>query len=472
MAKTLFYFVSGLIVVAVLSMSSCKKPLSFSKGNLSFSADTVVFDTVFTTIGSTTQRFKLYNNDNRPIVLEQIELVGGANSPFRINFDGLTGTNFADIEMEANDSLYVFVEVTIDPNNGTNPMIIEDRIRFRTNGVDQYVELVAWGQDAYFHYSYISAGIFDLNEGTWANDKPHVIYGAAIVDSSKTLTIPAGTDIYLHKNARLWIYKGELNIEGTYGNEVTFQGDRLESYYDDVSGQYHGIYFHQAMSSTINHAIIKNGIAGIHLYSEDNANTDYTLTVTNTEIYNNASYGLFLYSGARVKAENCVIAKNGVHGLIVLKGGDFNFNNCHLLGYGNGDNTGSAVGISNYFVDQLNNVTNIGSINEGTIINSIIYGNLEQEIVLDTISDMAFALNFNMSDNHIRSEVIPTDPFFIDNTFNEEPLFYNIDQSNFRVWWSNASPIVNAANPVTATLTSIDDQPRDASPDKGAYEFQ
>jgi hypothetical protein len=226
------------------------------------------------------------------------------------------------------------------------------------------------------------------------------------------------------------------------------------------------------MSSTINHAIIKNGIAGIHLYSEDDANTDYTLTVTNTEIYNNASYGLLLYAGARVKAENCVIAKNGVHGLIVLEGGDFNFNNCHLLGYGNGDNTGAAVGISNYFVDPVTFQPILGSINEGSITNSIIYGNLEQEIVLDTISDIAFALNFNMRDNHIRSEVIPTDPFFVDNTFNEEPLFYNSDGSNFRVWWSNASPIVNAANPVTATLTSIEGQPRDAQPDKGAYEFQ
>lgn len=472
MAKTLFYFTSGLFVIAVLSMSSCKKPLSFSKGNLSFSADTLVFDTVFTTIGSTTQRFKLYNNDNRPIILEQIELVGGANSPFRINFDGLSGTNFADIEMEANDSLYVFVEVTLDPNNGTNPMIIEDRVRFRTNGVDQYVELVAWGQDAYFHYSYISAGIFDLNEGTWPNDKPHVIYGAAFVDSSKALTIPAGTDIYLHKNARLWIYKGELHIEGTYGNEVTFQGDRLESYYDDVAGQYHGIYFQQAISSTINHAIIKNGISGIHLYSEDAANTDYTLTVTNTEIYNNASYGLFLYSGARVKAENCVIAKNGIHGLIVFEGGDFNFNNCHLLGYGNGENTGAAVGISNYFVDQLNSITYVGSINEGTISNSIIYGNLEQEIIFDTITDVGINLNFNIAHNHIRSEVIPTDPFFMNNSYNEDPLFYNSDENNFRVWWSNASPIVNAADPVTATLSSIEGQPRDAEPDKGAYEFQ
>lgn len=80
-------------------------------------------------------------------------------------------------------------------------MIVEDSIRFRTNGVDQYVKLAVWGQDMYFHYSNFQAEIFDFNEGVWPNDKPHVIYGAAIVDSAKTLTIPEDTKVYLHKNS-------------------------------------------------------------------------------------------------------------------------------------------------------------------------------------------------------------------------------------------------------------------------------
>jgi len=173
MNRAYLYFFYLLLISAVVNFSSCKKPLLFAGGNLSFSQDTVVFDTVFTTLGSTTQQFKFYNNDNKTINVEQIELMGGESSPYRINVDGVAGTHFTNIELEGKDSLFVFVEVTLDPNNGLNPMIIEDSIRFRTNGSDQYVNLAAWGQDAYFHYKDINStsvrrvlnrGIKRLNE--------------------------------------------------------------------------------------------------------------------------------------------------------------------------------------------------------------------------------------------------------------------------------------------------------------------
>ena len=395
--------------------------------------------------------------------------MGGASSPFRINIDGASGTQFAPIELESKDSLFVFVEVTVDPNNVSTPMVIEDRVRFRTNGTDQFVELVAWGQDAYFHRSYISQEIFDYNEGTWPNDKPHVIYGAAVVDSSKSLIIQAGTEIYLHKNALLYVYKGSLTINGTLGNEVTFQGDRLEAFYDDVMGQYYGIYFSEALPSSIDYAIIKNGTSGIHLFGEDPANTSYTLNLSNTIIQNNASYGLFIYSGAKVKAENCIIAKNGIHSLLVLEGGDFNLNNCHLLGYGTGGNSAAAVGISNYYSNQQTQTTTIASINEGTITNSIIYGNVDHEIAIDTISDVAISLNFDFQYNLINSETIFTSPIFnpTNNIWNSEPLFLNVNAYDFH--YSNSSPMIDAGGP-TSTTVDIEGNGR-SIPDIGAYEL-
>ncbi|MFT5779822.1 MAG: hypothetical protein ACI837_002781, partial [Crocinitomicaceae bacterium] len=129
MLRTFLLFSSLTAIFAVISLSSCKKPLNFSGGNLSFSADTVVFDTVFTTIGSTTKNFKFYNTDKRTVKIEQIELMGGTSSPFRINVDGLSGISHTDIDVEGNDSLYVFVEVTLDVNASVNPMVIEDSIR-------------------------------------------------------------------------------------------------------------------------------------------------------------------------------------------------------------------------------------------------------------------------------------------------------------------------------------------------------
>ena len=425
---------------------------------MSFSLDTLVFDTVFTTIGSTTQNFKIYNTENKPLLINEIELMGGSSSPFRINVDGLIGTNFNDLEIEQRDSLYVFVEVTLDINNQILPLVVEDSIRFRTNGVDQYVNLAVWGQDAYFHYN-------DLNEGIWPNDKPHVIYGYAAVDSAKTLTIPAGTNIHLHKQSLLYVYKSTLNIDGALGNEVVFQGDRLEANYDDVSGQYYGIYFHEARPSTINYAIIKNGTAGIHLFSRNTNFNDYTLTLKNSIIQNNASYGLFVYSGAKVKAENSVIAKNGVHSIIMLEGGALNVNHCNLLGYGGSSNP--TVGISNYFTNSSTNTTNVGSIEECVFKNSVIAGNLQTELALDTLSVQGVSLSFEFKNSLILSEVIPSESFYQNITWNGSTEFTDIPEDDYTF---SSSSDLNGNGVISTVFSDILGNPRMDPPDIGAYE--
>ncbi len=470
-------FVSLLSLFFAGGFSSCKKFNSLSAKNLTFSKDTILFDTVFTTIGSTTQQFKFYNNDNKRLNIEQIELMGGTSSPFRINIDGVSGTYFTNTEMEPKDSLFAFVEVTLEVNNALNPLVIEDSIRFRTNGVDQYVHLVVWGQDAYFHYRDVTQ-----NDTTWANDKPHVIYGYSAVDSSHTLTIPAGTNIHLHKNALLFVYKGALHIEGTYGNEVCLQGDRLEPSYSEVTGQFYGIYMQEALPSKINYCTIKNGTAGIHLFSANASNPSYTLELSNTTIVNCSRYGLFLFTeklmpNARVKGENCAISRNLFHALFVLGGGDFNLNHCNLLGYASGSQN-PAVGISNYYTNSTDGNTYISNIDEGTITNSVIYGSQEQEIAFDTINPNGAAnLSFTFDYNLIRSETIPTDNFFNNIIWNQNPLFESITEGmNFDFY--STSPLNGGANPVYANTIpeamgiGMNNVPRDLStPDLGAIEI-
>ena len=447
------------IVAVSLSMVSCKKNNLLSKKNLSFSVDTLVFDTVFTTIGSTTKQFKIYNKESKTVQIDEIELVGGESSPFRMNVDGLMGTKMTNIKLEGKDSLFVFVEVTLDINSQSLPLIIEDSIRFRTNGKDQYVKLAVWGQDAYFHYK-------DLNEGTWPNDKPHVIYGYAAVDSAKTLNIQAGSQVHLHKNAIFYVYKSTLNVQGTIDNEVVFQGDRLEQDYQDISGQYYGIYFQEAKPSTIDYAIIKNGTSGVHLFSEDPTNTGYTLTMTNTIIQNQARYGVFIYSGAKVKAENCIISKNGTHALLVLEGGDFNFNHCDLLGYGASPNP--AVGISNFFTNYQTATTNVGSINEGVLYNCVVSGSLATEMAIDTIQLAGVTLNFDFKNCLIKSETIQTDSFYQSIIWNNNPLF--TDPSIYDFSFLVNSPL-NANGFATSVITDVFGNPRNNPPDIGAIEL-
>lgn len=455
-----------LITICGLLIVSCKKANLLSSKNLEFSVDTLAFDTVFTTIGSTTKQFKIYNKENKTVKIDEIELVGGENSPFRMNVDGLMGTKLTDLKLEGNDSLFVFVEVTLDINSQNLPMVVEDSIRFRTNGKDQYVKLAVWGQDFYYHYSNFQAEIYDLNEGTWPNDKPHVIYGAAIVDSAKTLNIQPGTQIHLHKNAIFYVYKSTLNVQGTIGNEVVFQGDRLEQDYQDVSGQYYGIFFREARPSSIDYAIIKNGTSGVHLYSEDASNSGYTLTMTNTIIQNQARYGVFIYSGAKVKAENCIISKNGTHALLVLEGGDFNFNHCDLLGYGS--STSPAVGLSNFYNDYQTSTTNVGSINEGVLYNCVVTGNLATEIAMDTIQMAGVNLNFDFRNCLIKSETIQTDAFYQSTLWNNNPLF--TDPLTYDFTFSPNS-VLNGNGFATSVVTDIFGNPRNNPPDIGAIEL-
>lgn len=445
----IFYF----SVTALLFFTTgCKKFQGISKGNLSFSADTIVFDTVFTTIGSSTKQFKIYNKESKTVKIDQIELMGGSNSPFRLNVDGASGKTFSSVKLEGKDSLFVFLEVTLKVNNQSNPMVIQDSIRFRTNGKDQYIQLAVWGQDIYYHYSRLTAKnqLLDLNEGTWANDKPHLIYGAAFIDEGKTLNIQAGTKIYLHKNAMLYNYKGTLNINGEKDKEVLIQSDRLESEYKDVAGQYYGIYFDSARPSIINYAIIKNGTTGIHVFSNNESNTtNYTVEVTNTQIYNNLNNGILIYSGGSVFAENCVISKNGSFGLLVLLSGNFNFNHCSILGY-NSDSKNQAVGIINHF--NIAGVTNVGSIHQGVIKNSVIYGNLPSEIAFDTINISGVTLNFDIQRCVIKKENPGTDAFYTNgNIWNKDPLFNNV--SNRQFTFISSSPLKGSADANFPTLS-------------------
>lgn len=453
--------VTLLICLGMLLLhGGCKKNHFTTTGHLEFSLDTLVFDTVFTTIGSTTEQFKIYNRNSRTISVDEVELMGGENSPFRINLDGISGTYHQNVLIEGNDSLYLFVEVTLDVNGQNTPLIIEDSIRFKTNGLDQYIKLAVWGQNAYFYYN-------DTVQGTWLADKPHVIYGYAMVDSAQTLNIFAGANIHLHKNSILYVNKGSLNVNGFLNNEVVFQGDRLEALYDDVPGQYYGIYFNQAKSSLIDYAIIKNGTSGIHVYSSGVGPLEYAVTIRNTKIFNHASYGLFLYDGASVLGENMIVAKNGFHSLFILKGAKFNFNHCNFLGYGGAQSP--AIGIRNF----LNDPNEISGIPEGILYNSIICGNLETEIIMDTIQEFQGQLNFDIQNCFIQSEEQYSDSFYQNNiwriSFNElmDPLFNSITDSDFG--FGAGSPL-HGNGFATSVITDILGNLRNNPPDISAIE--
>ena len=207
-----------LVVVLAVSFFSCEdeRYLNSPDVQLRFSNDTVTFDTVFTTIGSTTQHFTVYNPYDENVLISRIRLAGGDFSNFRLNINGISANEAYEVEVPARDSIYIFVEVTIDPNGQNLPMVVEDSIEFTTNANIQGINLVAYGQD----FKLIKKEL--IKTSTWTAEKPYLVYDYAYVDSLATLTIEPGTKIYFHDGAGLYV-KGSVVAEGTAQEPVIFQ---------------------------------------------------------------------------------------------------------------------------------------------------------------------------------------------------------------------------------------------------------
>src|SRR5690625_3811340 len=110
------YLPVGLTIIVLTLLNSCRTDFEteISSGNLEFSKDTVYLDTVFTNIGSSTYNLKVYNRSKKDIHIPSIRLGKGELSNYRLNVDGIPGKDFTDVTLLANDSLFIFIETTLD----------------------------------------------------------------------------------------------------------------------------------------------------------------------------------------------------------------------------------------------------------------------------------------------------------------------------------------------------------------------
>lgn len=398
----------------VINICSCKKDKFTTDpgAKLQFSQDSVLFDTVFTSIGSATQNIRIRNKNSQKIKISSIQLEGGSTSKFIINVDGSKGIDFTDVEIAAHDSMYIFIQVNIDPNNANSPLIVTDAINFVVNGNQQKVVLEAWGQDAYYHYPtdaiyfqdgtyfpYSLAdsvpGSFTLNgsEIIWKNDKPHVIYSYCVVDSAQKLTIPAGTKVYLNYKAGLWVFQGgQIKVLGQKDNEVMFQGARREKDYADEPGQWDRIWINEGSTDNIiDYAIIKNGYIGVQaeLTGSDFIGAPRHLTITNTKIQNMSLWGLYGLA-YNISGGNNVISNCQEYSVNLTLGGSYKFYQCTFSNFWDKDKAREkpTVNINNYSDD----ITLPDTVYFG---NCIIDGKLSNEISLDVKAGVTSGLTIN-----------------------------------------------------------------------------
>lgn len=476
MKKHIIFPGFALIALSLLIFASCNKEENFDTNpelKLEFSTDTVFFDTVFTTIGSSSRVFMIYNPSKEKINISSIKLARGSGSPFRINVDGIASTEIEDFEIAARDSAFVFVKVTIDPGNTNNPLVQTDSLVFSTNGNIQDVKLVAWGQDAYFYRNSILGSDYTLTA-----DKPHVIYGFLIVDSLYTLNIEAGSRIYMHSGSVLLVYRdASLKINGTKENPVSFQGDRLEAGYEDISGQWGRIWLYAgSINNEINYAIIKNGEVGIHADTTGNS-PNPTLRISNTQIYNMSNTGI-LGQGTTIEAANCVIGNCGARSVAFTLGGKYDFRHCTIGNFWNQTfRRETALVLNNYYIDTSFNVQ-LRPLEMAYFGNCVIYGDKTEEITIDQHSSGGI-LNYQFDHCLLKTERdIADQEKFPGSLRNEDPWFRDPQSNEYQTDTLISALINKGSNDVLIgsfiDLTrDIDKNSRIADdPDLGAYEFQ
>ena len=317
-----------LILSFTILLSACKKDsfITSPDASITITADTLKYDTVFVAAGSVTQSFKIINDNNQKLRLSSVKLMGGAGSKYKMNVDGVPTTEASNIEIEANDSVYVFVQVTVDPNADNLPFVIRDSIQVSYNGNNELVRLEAWGQNAHFFRNKEV-----VTDETWTNDLPYVILGYLYVDINQTLTIEKGCRIFVHADAPI-IIDGTLKVNGEKDtiDRVYFRGDRMDEPYKDYPAAWPGIYFRaDSKDNVLNYAVIKNSFQSIA--AEGLAPGGPKVTLNQCVIDNSYDAGIIALN-SNIKATNCLISNCGKN-IAIGKGGDYEFTHCTVVSY-------------------------------------------------------------------------------------------------------------------------------------------
>lgn len=316
-----------IIFCLAVGIVACQKEMVSDDPTLAlkFSHDTVLFDTVFTTMGSSTKQIMVYNPNKNAIQIDQVSMREGKY--FKINLDGENNLDqLRDITIRGGDSLFLFIRTYIDPLNENSPVFIEDDIAFGVNGHVQKINLQAYGQDVEKIRIPGDSLIMTLS---LTSQKPYLLYDTLNVGN---LTIEAGTTIYMHTGAGVYVY-GSMKAQGTKEKPIVFRGDRTDRLFDSVpyrmaSGQWDGIYLLHAQGMmpptyTLDYVDILSGSVGLYVYSESTALILPKLTMKNSRIHNHSIYGLVVQN---VDAEvvNCEIS-NCASYCVYLAGGKHQF---------------------------------------------------------------------------------------------------------------------------------------------------
>ena len=434
--KRISFLLSFAVAMLLASVAvSCSVDESFTTSKsalLSFSQDTVSFDTVFTSVGSSTQNIRVFNNQNEGIRISNIRLASGGTSGFRVNVDGMMGTDFSDVEIHSNDSMYVFVELTADITGKQEPVELKDSLIFMLeSGVMQKVLLMASAQDAE-----VCRGLVVRGDTTLLSSKPYLIYDSLCVAEGATLRIAEGVRLFFHSGAGMKVY-GRIEVNGSVEKPVVMRGDRTDRLlwylpYDRVNAQWEGIrIFGASTDNIIENADIHSGNYGIIC---DSSNIEKSkLLLRNSTIHNVTRHGIFSKNNT-IEVLNSQITNAGgdcVH----IEGGRCRFVHCTLAQfYPWSANRGAALA---FIADERTPLL------ECDFVNSIITGIGKDELVRIPPRKPEVPFEYNFVGCLIRTPEVKDNPRFSEIVWdNEKPVEKPGMPKNDKA----EKPIIQAAN--------------------------
>lgn len=454
----------GTAILLMVFMLSCREEIRFelSTKDLRFSKDTLFLDTLYNKVRSEVYLVKVFNDEDKDILIPKIALQGGEESPFRINVDGSSGVIFNNVPLRKKDSLYIFVEAI--PFVNSREILVEDRIVFENKG-NQYITLLSVMQDAeFFIQNEKNKNIVETNT-VWNSDKAKVIFGNLTIAEGVRLDIQEGTKIYFAKKSTLKLSKNsELNAQGSLGKEIIFRGERNDPRYDTIPMNWRGIVAEEGSVLNLNHTKIFGGETGIDIKKG-------TANIHNVEIHTFQKYGI-RSTTSKVKASNLVMNNFGQSAIGVFDGGILELVHSTVVNYwkNSGNFPASVLLVTNEMKDEKNKK---GILNL-EIKNSILYGNNDNAIQLDFSGQ-----NFNYQ---IESSLIKygnnagyqweNNPAIINSIKNEDPLFLATFISKMNLRLKDNSPAKGKGNPQTAQSVPLDIKKinRTNAPNMGAYQ--
>jgi hypothetical protein len=454
-----------ILFISYIFFSSCERIGTFNDSKLRFSEDTLYFDTVFSSVGSVTKELRIINQGKRNLTVDHVYLSGGRFSQFRLNIDGEPVNEKYNVQIESGDSIFIFVDVSVDPGNDSSPVIVNDSIIFSYNGKNQNVHLLAWGQDINLIKNKT------INSETWHKGKPYVIYEKITVDTLETLTIEEGTRIFFHRNASM-VIAGSIIVRGSAESPVLFASDRLEKMYEDIPGQWKGILIlNCGKANNISHTIIRNAIYGIQL-GEAISGTDVpVLKMFSAVISHSSVSGLSAING-NVEAANCIFTHCGNYCIYLGAGGDYTFTNCTLF---NNWEYGLRLSPALFVTEKPEKPEIRVSQMDVHLNNSVIYGDNHSEINIVPLNTIITG-NYYFDHCLIKLDTLKAEFWdkiqFPGAIINKNPLF--IDATMWDLRPDTLSPLLNNGSPVFSALYPSDirgvSRTLNGNPDIGAFE--